>query len=302
MISRVTHMSAQRSVLANMQKNLSAMVQLQEQASSGKRISKVSDDPARAADALSLRGQQKTTEQYVRNGEDGLSWLNVADAALSTTTSLLQRARDLVVRGSNTGTLNPAAREALAAELDGIKDSLLDQANTQYVGRSIFAGTSGAGHAFDTTTYGFTGVSGASVERRTSDFVTIRVDSDGASVFGDELTDKTSPSYSVFALIDDIAGQIRSGENPQAALNDIDSRLSQVTTQAATIGARTNQIERAISSSKYGATTLKSEVMGIENIDLAQTIMDLKMQEVAYTSSLNASARVLQPTLLDYLR
>lgn len=302
MITRVTHMSAQRNVLANMQQNLSAMVKLQEQGSSGKRIGKISDDPAKAADALSLRRDQRANEQYVRNAEDGKSWLNLADSALVATSSLLLRARDLVVQGSSTGVMNPAAREALAAEIDGIKSALLDQANTKYLGRSIFAGTSGEESAFDPTNYAFSGVPGATVERRTSDAVTIQVDTDGSSVFGSNTLDPDDPNYSVFALMDDIANTLRSGGDPQQALVQIDTRHAQITTQMASVGARTNQIERAVTTASSTAATLKNDVAGIENIDLAQTIMDLKLQEVAYTASLNASARVLQPTLLDYLR
>ena len=50
------------------------------------------------------------------------------------------------------------------------------------------------------------------------------------------------------------------------------------------------------------AETLRNDISGVEDIDLAQTIMDLKLQEVGYQSSLNSAGRVLQPTLLDFLR
>lgn len=197
MISRVTQQSAQRSVLANMQKNLSAMAKLQEQASSGKKIAKVSDDPARASDSMSLRAERAATQQYTRNAQDGLSWLNVIDSSLTSTASMLRRARDLTVQGSNLGTMSAQAREAVAAEIDGIKAGIMEQANTQYLGRSVFAGTSSAGHAFEDTGtgYAFTGAAGTSVERRIAADVTVRVDADGASVFGDPTeTDPASPT------------------------------------------------------------------------------------------------------------
>jgi len=302
MIYRTTHTVAQRSSLANMQKNLAAMTKLQEQASSGRKINKISDDPAGASQSLSLRREQSATEQYVRNAQDGQSWLNLADSALSNSSALIRRARDLVVQGSNTATMNGQAREALAAELDGIKNSLLDQANTTYLGRSIFAGTSGDGYAFDTDTYAFTGVAGATVERRISDTATVRVDISGAETFGSNTTDPTSPDYSLFSLLDDISNTLRTGGNPQPALNAIDSRLNAVLNSASTVGARSNQIETATKNATYNAMSLKNDVAGLENIDLAQTVMDLKLQEVAYTSSLSATAKVLQPTLLDYLR
>lgn len=302
MISRVTHQSASRSVLANMQQNLADMARIQEQASSGKLISRTSDDPARASDSLSLRREKAQTAQYERNAEDGLSWLNVIDSSMSTTTSLLRRARDLVVQASNTGTMNQQAREAVAVELDGIKASLFDEANTTYLGRNVYAGTSGAATAFDSTTYAFNGVAGSSVERRIADDVTVRVDSDGSSVFGTDLADPDGADFSVFQLFDDLSATIRGGGDPQNGLNQLDTRINNVLTQQATIGARTNQIERAVSSLNYKVSSLKDDISGIEDIDLAATLMELQLQETAYQSSLNAAARVLQPSLLDYLR
>ncbi|MFD2841814.1 flagellar hook-associated protein FlgL [Populibacterium corticicola] len=300
----MTHQSTQRSVLSNMQQNLAAMARLQEQASSGRVIQRTSDDPAKASDALSLRREQAQSAQYKRNAEDGLAWLNNIDTALNTTSSLLRRARDLVVRASNDGTMNEQTREAIAAELDGIKESLLGQANTKYLGRNLFAGTSGSDTAFDTTTYGFNGHAGSSVERRTADDVTIRVDSDGGAVFGTSATyDPADPgAYSVFSMIDDLAADIRAGNNPQDYLNRIDERVNVVLTQVAKVGASTNQIERSAESLGHKVNTLKNDIAGIENIDLAETLIELQMQEVAYQSSLNAASRVLQPSLLDYLR
>lgn len=302
MISRVTHQSTARNVLANMQQNLSDMARLQAQASSGKLIQRTSDDPAMASDALSLRREQAQSAQYKRNAEDGLAWLNTIDSSLTTSSSLLRRARDLIVQASNTGTMNDQTREAIAAELDTIKASLFDQANTTYLGRSVYAGTSGSDTAFDTTTYVFNGVPGSSVERRTADDVTIRVDSDGSAVFGTDTADPDGPNYSVFQLFDDLSATIRGGGNPQNGLNQIDTRINAVLTQAATIGARTNQIESSIADLGFKVSTLKDDISGIEDIDLAATIMELQLQETAYQSSLNAASRVIQPSLLDYLR
>lgn len=103
-------------------------------------------------------------------------------------------------------------------------------------------------------------------------------------------------------LLDDIANTLRTGGDPQSALNQLDTRIDAVLNTATTVGARTNQVESAISLTSYKSETLRTDISSVEDIDLAQTIMDLKLQEVAYQSSLNASARVLQPTLLDFLR
>lgn len=304
MITRVTQQSTQRNVLANMQRNLAAMSNLQEQASSGKKISKASDDPSRASDAMSLRSERAATQQYARNAQDGLSWLNTIDSTLVETSSSLRRARDLVVQGSNLGAASLQSREALASELEGIKAALMEQANTQYMGRSVFAGTSDAGNAFDPATYAFTGSAGGSVERRTAADVTVRVDGDGAAIFGSSTNpaDANNANYSVFQLLDDVATTLRSGGDPSTALGQLDTRLNAVITNATSVGARTNQIESSMTMATDKAETLRNDISGVEDIDLAQTIMDLKLQEVGYQSSLNSAARVLQPTLLDFLR
>jgi flagellar hook-associated protein 3 FlgL len=293
MITRVTHQSAQRTSLANLQANLTKMATLQAQASSGKVINKASDDPAKAAEAMALRKEQRATDQYARNTQDGLSWLTTVDTAITSSVNFMQRARDLVVQGANTGSLGREGREAIAVELEGIRDALLGQANTTYIGRSVFAGSSnGPAFAADgtaTPTFG-------PVERRIGADTTVRVDADGTAVYG-------SGATSVFALLDDVAARLRDpADNVSDALNQIDDRISSMLSVASSVGARTNQLTSAQETLSNQGLTLKSDLSGVEDIDLAQTIIELQMQEVAYQAALGATARVLQPSLMDYLQ
>ncbi len=141
MISRVTTQTQMRSAQANLQTNLARMAQLQAQASSLKAIERPSDDPAKAADALAVRAEQRAVSQYSRNAENGNSWLTTADSALANTTDILNQVRDLTVQGANDGSLSTTAKEAIAVRLDGLKQDLLSQANASYLGRNVFAGT-----------------------------------------------------------------------------------------------------------------------------------------------------------------
>lgn len=298
MIGRVTQQTLQRSTLANLQTNLTRMSNLQGQMSGGKVISKPSDDPAGAAQAMGLRAQQRATKQYQRNADDGLAWLTTIDTAMQSSVSTLRRVRDLTVQGGS-GALGPTSREAIATELEGLRDGLLDLANTSYLGRQVFAGTSDAGVAFtdpaSATPYAWTGTTGAAVQRRVSPDTTVRADADGVSVFGEGAT-------SVFALIDDIAADLRSGTNVGPRLNEIDARMSTMLGELAGVGTRYNQLTTSQSDTAVTLQDLTSRLSGIEDIDLAQTIVELQMQEVAYQGALGATARVLQPTLMDFLR
>ena len=303
MIPRVTHLTVQRQTLSNLQGNLTAMADLQAQLSSGKKITVPSDDPAGASDVLRLRGEQRALTQYSRNATDGDSWLTTVDSALQASLTAMRRARDLTIQGGNGG-LGQSSRDALAADIEGVRATIMDQANASYSGRTVFAGTSDAGFAFDPAAnpldppavkYAWHGVAGSSVERRVSDATTVRVDADGAAVFGDGDT-------SVFALLDEVAGILRAGGDPTSRLNDIDARMEAMLTELSSAGARQNQVGSAQTAIVGNQLTTKTQLSGIEDIDLAQTILDIQMQEVAYNGALGAAAKVLQPSLMDFLR
>jgi flagellar hook-associated protein 3 FlgL len=290
----VTHQTVQRQTLANLQGNLSAMAALQAQMSSGKKISVPSEDPAGASDMLRLRGDQRALTQYARNASDGDSWLTTVDSALTSSLAALRRARDLTLQGGD-GALGATSREALASELEGVRDSLLDLANSSYVGRNVFAGTSDAGVAFGPG-YAYTGTAGANpVERRIGAATSVRVDSDGAAVFG-------TGTDSVFALLDTIAASLRSGADPTTHLDALDTHMEAMLTEVASVGARHGQVLAATSDLKSQELTVKSQLSGIEDIDLAEVILELQMQEVAYQGALGAASKVLQPSLMDFLR
>ena len=304
MINRVTHQTVQRSTLANMQMSLGKMADLQARMSSGKVITKPSDDPAGTAKAMHLRSEKRAAEQFARNADDGRAWLSSVDTALASSVTALRAARDLTVQGSNSGALNTTARNAIASDIEGVRDAILQQANTTYLGRSIFAGTSDAGVAFQVTppagpgaapTYTWTGTPDASVERRLSRDATVRVDTDGSQVYG-------AGAGSVFALLDSIATDLRAGTDVGSRLTELDAHLQTMLGGLASAGTRYNQVTSAKQTISSGVIDLRTELSSIEDIDLAQVIVDLQMQEVAYKGALGATQRVLQPSLMDFLR
>ncbi|HRK47177.1 MAG TPA: flagellar hook-associated protein FlgL, partial [Nocardioides sp.] len=186
-----------------MQNALVRLADAQEQVSSGKRINRPSDSPTDTTSAMRLRGSLKATEQYARNAGDGLGRLAVVDQTLFTVTDLVGRARELALQGANTGSAGQSSRDALAAEVDQIRDELLNQANTQYLTRPVFGGVTAGAAAYDDDG-SFVGVAGA-ITRRVGDDVNVRVDVDGQAVFGDGAT-------SVFAELDALSTALRAGD------------------------------------------------------------------------------------------
>ena len=319
MISRVTDQTQIRSAQSSLQTNLSRLTQLQERASNLTKLGRPSDDPALTADSLAVHAQQSAVAQYSRNVDNGTGWLTTADAALSATTNIMNQVRDITVQGGN-GSLSQTAKSALATQLQGLKQDLLTQANTQYLGRSVFAGTSDAPAAFTTSaavaatasslavpaTVTYTGVADSSVQRRVAADSTVRVDSNGSKIYGPD-------ANSVFTLIDNISNALDSSTGVAAVgatatttasdfLSAVDDRLTTVIAAQSDNGVRQAQIESAGAGLVTKAGTLEAQRSGLEDADLGQAVLDLKLQEVSYQAALSVTAKVLQHTLMDFLR
>lgn len=292
---RVTHRTLGQRSLQGLQHNLSTLGRLQEQLSSGRAITRPSDSPTGTSSALQLRSQTRTTEQYARNAQDGLGWLTRVDSALNGTVGTLQRVRDLVVQGSNAGSVSPEAMNALAAEVTALRENLISIANTQYLDRPVFGGTT-AGSVAYTAAGAWVGDTNA-VFRTVGDNASVRVETTGPEAFG------TPGPGDAFAVLADIASNLTT--NPSALsgnLASIDGLLDNVINQLADVGARTNRIEYMRQSGEDQVIGLRSSLAEVESIDLPKAIVELQMQQAAYNAALGATARVVQPSLVDFLR
>jgi len=285
MIGRVTSSTMTQQSLRTLQSNLADRELLQYQASSQRAFRSPSDDPTASATTLGVHGEQSRVAQFARNVSDGLAWVTTVDSALDASSDLLNRARDLTAQGANSGALSPTARESIAQELDSIAAELLAQANTTVLGRSVFA----------PGTFVYQGTPGAGVERRISDNETVRVDVDGAQAFGEG-------ADSVFALVADIAAQLRGGADVGGRLEDIDARLTQIVAARGATGARQVQLERAGSQHLAAATDLEARRAEVENVDSLEVLVRLQSAELVFQSALQVTARSLQTNLLEFLR
>src|SRR3954452_7704418 len=146
---RVTEGSIHTRVLANLQRNIAKGEKIQQQLSSGKQINRPSDSPTGTVTSMQLRGESRANQQYARNADDGLGWLSNLQDTLSSTSTLVNRARDLTVQGLSSGTNDASSREALATEIDQIRSTLIGYANTKYLGRPVFGGTTAGDAAYD---------------------------------------------------------------------------------------------------------------------------------------------------------
>jgi len=294
MITRTTSSMMNQAALRNLQANYGNLAKLQNQASSQKVLTASSDDPVAASKILSVHAEQARNDQYARNVTDGLAWVTTVDTALSAATALLNRARDLTLQGANSGAMGAESREAIATELDSIRAELLGQANSKVMGRSVFAGTSDQA-AFNPADYSYSGTPGSQVNRRISEGEAVRVDADGAAVFG-------VGADSVFALLDKISADLRAGVNVGHYVADIDVRISGVLGAQGTIGARQAQIERAQSAAAGAAVDLETQRTRLEDVDAIDVLVRLQSAQLVYQTALQVTAKAQQTTLMEFIR
>ncbi|MCX6499552.1 MAG: flagellar hook-associated protein FlgL [Arthrobacter sp.] len=294
MLNRVTNLTMSANAQRTLQFQQAKLADLQDKASSLNKISRPSDDPAATAQSLATRSLQAANAQYGRNIDDGNTWLTAADSALAQATNVMQRVKDLTVQAGN-GSLNQSGKDAIANELDALNTDLLSIANSKHLGRNIFAGNSDADPIYTGTPPALDGLPISQVDRRISATQTVRVDADGKTIFG-------SGSGSVFDAISKLAADLRTGADTTPRGAQIDTAFKNIVNGRAEIGTRQAQLERAGNVNTELEASLDAQRTGIEKADLGSVIMDLKVQETNYQVALAATAKVLQPTLMDFLR
>jgi flagellar hook-associated protein 3 FlgL len=279
--------------LSALQESFAKLADLQDEASSLKRLSKPSDAPADVVSAMQLHAGIDRNDQYTRNLSDAQGWLGNADSALTSAVTQLQKVNDLVVQASNAST-DANARQGIAAQIDQIRQNLIGIANTQYAGRPIFAGTASGNIAYDSTGQ-FVGVSSA-VERNIAPGQRIQVNVNGDTAFGPAGND-------IFTTLAQISNAVLTDPSQLTGLQTtLETRTTQVQGQLAQVGSQFLRVQNMQSQNTSSGLTMKQNLSSIEDADIAQVMVQLQAQQVAYQAALSATARAIQPSLTDFLK
>jgi flagellar hook-associated protein 3 FlgL len=187
--------------------------------------------------------------------------------------------------------------------VSGIRQSLLGQANQVVQGQPLFGGVTTGSQAYDPATGKYVGVGGANgiavhpLTRQVSDVEAIRIDVTGPEAFGDPASGKD-----LFAVVNSVAADVADPTKLSTDLADLDKVIDGLTTALADIGTRSARMDTAAANNATRQLTLQTKLSDTESIDLPKTIMNLQMQQVGYQAALSATAKALQPTLVDFLR
>ncbi len=279
--------------LTALEQSFSKLSDLQNEASSLKRLTKPSDAPGDVSSAMQLHAGLDRNDQYTRNLSDAQGWLGNADNALTSTVTQLQKVNDLVVQASN-ASLDASSRQSISAQIDSIRQSLIGVANTQYAGRPIFAGTASGAVAYDATGK-YVGVSSA-VERNIAPGQRIQVNVNGDTVFG-------PPGNDVFTTLTQISQAVLNNPSQLSTLQTtLGAQTTQVQNQLAQVGSQFLRVQNTQSQNTSDGLTMKQNLSSLEDADVAQVMVQLQAQQVAYQAALEATAKAIQPSLTDFLK
>ncbi|WP_416827649.1 flagellar hook-associated protein FlgL [Ectobacillus polymachus] len=290
---RITQQMMSSQFIQNLQKSTETTSKLQQQIASGTRIGKPSDDPIGTVHSLSYQSTLSDLSQFQNNAKDGISWAQATDSAIGQVTSILQRVRELTVQGS-TDTYSDADRKSMATEIKGLQEELGNIANTTLGDRYLFAGT-------DNTPPYQNGVlqptSQEGVQWNIGKGINVSANINASALFGFSPDGKN-----LFDTLGSIAQTLENGGNTGSLTSTVDHQLDNVSAQRAIIGTKQNLLESASNQLDQTSTLTVKMLSDTSDTDIAKAYTDLSTQEVVMKASLSVGAKIIPPSLVDFLR
>lgn len=297
---RVTDSSSPFVNAARINASRSRLSTLQERLASGKRINRPSDDPNGAEAVLRLRTSQTEVEQFRRNAENVSQKLSTADDVLTSYEPLLDRIRALVSRGLTT-TTTQEAKNALATEIDALRERILSIANTKSSDEYVFGGIRQGEPPFNPQT------AAPAPNPTSAQYIQIEP---GANAIAAGVTAETifsDAASTVFTDLTNAAAALRgtgNEANDRTTLLNTQSRLEIYGNAAslahAKIGAITNITEFANDRLSTDALNFNARVANLEDADFAATATEFAAVNNALEATLQVTARGRR-SLFDFL-
>ena len=290
--------------------NLVRMDKYQGRLATGKKIRVPSDDPVVAARALKLRTDVAEIEQYKRNVQDALSWLDITEATLSKIGDVLHRARELAVQGAN-GTNAPDDMEKIKSEVEQLRTQMVHLANMSYAGRYIFSGfKTNEKLVIDDESdpdFGNFRIAVSNSERIKFEIGIgddINVNVPGGDLFNRGADADPALKPEMIKHFDEFISFLSAGNHAGVGevISKMDGDMNNLLRVRADTGARMNRLELTANRLETDFINFTKLMSLNEDADMAETIINLNNEENVYKASLSAGARIIMPTLVDFLR
>lgn len=320
---RITNNMIINNMVYNLNQNMKNLEKLQYQQATGKKFRVPSDDPIGASKSLKFNTDISKLEQYKRNAEDAMSWLDDTESALGEINEVLKRAYELTVDAAN-GTKEAGDLKKIKEEIDQLKDHLVQIANTTYSGRYIFSGYKTDKpllNADGTYNSDFDGI----FQLKESEVFTynvgmaetVEVNTVGIKVFGvgevgqygdfkSNFSGHTGDKDDTATLIDVFKKLSNALENNdtdaiQKSITNLQLSQEQVLSVRAEVGAKMNRLKLTETKLDSQINNVKELLSLNEDVDITEVIMNISMAQNVYVSSLMTGSKIIQPSLAQFL-
>lgn len=282
------------------------LLKLQEQLSTQLRVNRPSDDPLAARRAINARDEIAKNAQFLTNISTTSVGFQDAETSILNVNSQVIRVKELSLQGVN-NTNGPAQREQFAVEINQIIESVVQQANKLTNGRYIFGGTRTDNPPFVATRNANNEITSVAYEgndnkisAEVSDGVYVNINETGQDVF----LSNSPTTVNIIDVLIGIRDNLRAGNvNPvQDQIGQLDQARDQLLAAASRIGSVQNRVEALAENISDIDTQLKAVLSESIDADYADVLVELNAESNAYQAALNATARVIQPSLLDFIR
>lgn len=301
---RITNNMLISNMMQNLSNNLTRTQKYQNQLATGKKISLPSDDPIVASKSLKLRTDVAEITQYKRNTDDATSWMDITEATMNQLTEVVHRMSEITTQAAN-GTNTEDDLQKIESEAEQLRNQLISLGNTTYAGRYIFSGFKTDKPLLkEDGTFNVDISNGEQVRFEIGIGDNINVNVTGSDLFNNG-ADATAGNKSGFVdTFDQVITAMNSDDKAglSGLLGDMEGQLENLLRVRAGLGARMNRVDltaNRLDDNNVNFTKLMSKN---EDVDMAEAIMNLMSESAVYQASLSTSARVIQPSLVDFLK
>lgn len=294
-INRATLPGIYGRIASQVTKNQARLADAYQEITSGKAINRPSDDPIGTLQVMTLRRDNVRQTMYARAAEDARQILDASDSALQEASGILNAAMERLTQAGGIAGQDSTTREALAADIDQLRNELLTIANRTHLDRPLFSGTTTPTPTFDSNG-NYLGNSNP-ILRDIAEGETLQITTPGDQVFG-------SGATGLIAALTDAANAIRTNNTAGRATAMATFTAGQNTFAIAMteVGARQRRVDAAIVSADARQAANANDISRVEDVDFEEATIRLKAMELTYQATLAAAGKVSQFSLLDFLR
>jgi len=305
------------------QENLTRMNKINEQINSGKVVNRVSDDPHKAIRIMNLNNEIKYTEKYNYNIDETVGWMNTTDGSLENFGNLLGDIKEDIIKVGN-GAYSQEEMKAINSEMNEKIKELGDILNTTYGGKYMFGGTNVdeppikvIQNPDGTATLEFNkdgdGPNTGDLKADISDGINIDYNVSVGEMF-EKKPVELKPDGTPKTFIDDIndlskyMNEIANGNdtNKDKLLGEtkknIDKLFNHALDERTSLGVRVSTAEKVRNLNDDNILNMKGVLSLDQDVDHVEKFIELKSAELVYQASIQVGTKLIQPTILDYMR